>query len=358
MNIKRILMNRVVSLPLAAACLLPAAGCVRLTDAEPRALQAEEARLVAAGIDEGPGGLRVTTGYGPPASGRPLQPYSNAGPRMQSFVSFQAAAYRWERNRPPELVAIGEAWARSHGFPASWTRQIRMLGVKQGRRPLVAVVEGTAERFVSSPDTMNDGIARLREGGWTADPLRFAGSAYEDDVVLPYLSAGPAATDNIPSRSGVSTRALLFKKQELVAELTSSQSNLLACMMGGYGLPMLEWSSTEKRFATDSPLLRNITCRAEIASNGDLKQPRLNMVIRVAASPGGPSVTADSWASNLQRQGTELIRLLQDLRSDPLRLGESVRQQYPGVWNQDRWRDALTRARIDLQVRVTFDGGA
>ncbi|WP_152547805.1 Ger(x)C family spore germination C-terminal domain-containing protein [Paenibacillus ehimensis] len=358
MNLKRILMIRAISLPLAAACLLPVAGGVRLADAGPSAWQAEEAQLVAAGIDEGPGGLRVTTGYGPAASGRPLQPYSNAGPRLQSFVSFQAAAYRWERHRPPELVAIGEAWARSHGFPASWTRQIRMLGVKQGRRPLVAVVEGTAERFVSSPETMTGGIARLREGGWTADPLRYAGSAYEDDVVLPYLSAGPAAKDNNSSPSGVSTRALLFKKQELVAELTSSQSNLLACMMGGYGLPKLEWSSAETPFATDSPLLRNITCRAEIASNGDLKQPRLNLVMRVAASPGGPSVSADHWASNLQRQGTELIRLLQGLRSDPLRLGESVRQQYPGVWNQDRWRDALTRARIDLQVRVTFDGGA
>ncbi|MGF9912204.1 Ger(x)C family spore germination C-terminal domain-containing protein [Paenibacillus ehimensis] len=358
MNLKRILMIRAISLPLAAACLLPVAGCVRLADAGPSAWQAEEAQLVAAGIDEGPGGLRVTTGYGPAASGRPLQPYSNAGPRLQSFVSFQAAAYRWERHRPPELVAIGEAWARSHGFPASWTRQIRMLGVKQGRRPLVAVVEGTAERFVSSPETMTGGIARLREGGWTADPLRYAGSAYEDDVVLPYLSAGPAGKDNNSSPSGVSTRALLFKKQELVAELTSSQSNLLACMMGGYGLPKLEWSSAETPFATDSPLLRNITCRAEIASNGDLKQPRLNLVMRVAASPGGPSVSADHWASNLQRQGTELIRLLQGLRSDPLRLGESVRQQYPGVWNQDRWRDALTRARIDLQVRVTFDGGA
>lgn len=358
MNLKRILMIRAISLPLAAACLLPVAGCVRLADAGPSAWQAEEAQLVAAGIDEGPGGLRVTTGYGPAASGRPLQPYSNAGPRLQSFVSFQAAAYRWERHRPPELVAIGEAWARSHGFPASWTRQIRMLGVKQGRRPLVAVVEGTAERFVSSPETMTGGIARLREGGWTADPLRYAGSAYEDDVVLPYLSAGPAAKDNNSSPSGVSTRALLFKKQELVAELTSSQSNLLACMIGGYGLPKLEWSSAETPFATDSPLLRNITCRAEIASNGDLKQPRLNLVMRVAASPGGPSVSADHWASNLQRQGTELIRLLQGLRSDPLRLGESVRQQYPGVWNQDRWRDALTRARIDLQVRVTFDGGA
>ncbi|MEC0213288.1 Ger(x)C family spore germination C-terminal domain-containing protein [Paenibacillus ehimensis] len=358
MNLKRILMIRAISLPLAAACLLPVAGCVRLADAGPSAWQAEEAQLVAAGIDEGPGGLRVTTGYGPAASGRPLQPYSNAGPRLQSFVSFQAAAYRWERHRPPELVAIGEAWARSHGFPASWTRQIRMLGVKQGRRPHVAVVEGTAERFVSSPETMTGGIARLREGGWTADPLRYAGSAYEDDVVLPYLPAGSAAKDNNSSPSGVSTRALLFKKQELVAELTSSQSNLLACMMGGYGLPKLEWSSAETPFATDSPLLRNITCRAEIASNGDLKQPRLNLVMRVAASPGGPSVSADHWASNLQRQGTELIRLLQGLRSDPLRLGESVRQQYPGVWNQDRWRDALTRARIDLQVRVTFDGGA
>ncbi len=358
MNIKRSLANRAVSLSLAAACLLPVAGCVRLTDAEPRALQTEEARLVAAGIDEGRGGLRVTTGYGPPGSGRPLRPYSNDGPRTQSFVSFQAAAYRWERQRPPELVAIGEAWARSHGFPASWTRQIRMLGVKQGRRPLVAVVEGTAERFVGSPDAMTGGIARLREGGWTADPLRFAGSAYEDDVVLPYLPASSAEADNLTNGSGVSIRALVFKKQELAAELTAAQSNLLACMMGGYGLPKLEWSSSETTFATDSPLLRNITCRAEIASNGDLKQPRLNLVMRVAASPGGPPVSADSWASNLRRQGTELIRLFQGLRSDPLRLGESVRQQYPGVWNQDRWRDALTRARIDLQVRVTFDGGA
>ncbi|MBP1156632.1 MULTISPECIES: Ger(x)C family spore germination C-terminal domain-containing protein [unclassified Paenibacillus] len=339
------------------ACLVTGTGCSASPDKGMRPLEYEGVQLTVSGVDEGPGGLRVTTSehFTRSAEGK-LQAYAVAEPRVQSFVSFADAAWQWHQKAPPQLVAIGEVWARAHGFPVSWAKQLQKLGVKQGRKPLVAVVEGSAEQWVRRPGAPEGGITLLSQAGWTGDPLRSFNYGYGDDVVLPYLSAAAVLQRN---EGGISNapQAVVFRNQELVATLSSDQSEWLSCLRGG-DLPRLAWpAKVSADFASGrSPELHQVSCSTDIASNGDLKHPRLRISLAIEGRSSGQA-SADQWEEEMSLQGTELIHSLQELRTDPLRLGEIVRQQYSGIWTQERWREALVRADVTLDVDVTLRGG-
>lgn len=339
------------------ACLVTGTGCKASHDDAMRPLQYEGAQLTMAGVDDGPGGIRVTTSeHLTRSAGGKLQAYAVAEPRSQSFATFADAAWQWEQKAPPKFVAIGEAWARTHGFPASWAKQMQRLGVKQGRKPLLAVVEGSAEQWVRSPHGAEGGMELLSESVWAADSLRSFDYGYGNDLVLPYLSSDALSRWSEGGKT-LAPQAMLFKNQELVTMLSSGQSELLSCLRGG-DLPRLIWSGTDPTESAigKSPELRQVSCKTDIAANGDLKQPRLRMVLTISALSDGRS-TAGQWEERLKQQGSELIRSLQELRIDPLRLGEATRKQYGGIWTQERWREALVRAEVKLDIDVTLHGG-
>lgn len=339
------------------ACLVAATGCRASDNESMRPLPYEGARLTMAGVDDGSGGLRVTTSeHFTRLAGGKLQTYAAAEPRSQSFATFADAAWQWEQKASPQFIAVGEAWVRTHGFPASWAKQLQRLGVRQGRKPLLAVVEGSAERWVRSPGGAEGGMALLGQSGWALDTLGAYDSRYGDDLVLPYLPAEALSRSGEGSRK-TTPQALLFKNQKLVTVLSAGQSELLSCLRGS-DLPRLVWPGTDQAesAAGRSTTLRQVSCRADIAANGDLKQPKLRVVLTVSALSDGRS-TAGQWKERLKQQGAELIRSLQELRTDPLRLGEAVRKQYSGLWTQERWREALSRAEIKLDVDVNLHGG-
>lgn len=341
------------------ACLVMGTGCTASPDQGMKRLETEGMQLKVAGVDAGPEGLRVTTSkhYTRSADGK-LQAYAVAEPHAQSLVSFADAAWQWQQKEPPQLIVIGEAWAHAHGFPVSWAKQLQQLGVQQGRKPLVAVVEGSAEHWVRSPGAPEGGIAVLSQGGWKVDPLplRSFHYGYGDDLVLPYLSAEAVFQRNEGGMSAA-PQAVVFRNQELVATLSSDQSQWLSCLQGG-NLPRLSWP-TKASADSDSgrrPELYQVSCSTDIASNGDLRHPRLRIVLTMKARSNGQA-SAEQWEEEVARQGSELIHSLQMLRTDPLRLGESVRQQYSGIWTQERWREALVRAEVTLDVNVRILGG-
>ncbi|MCZ8513300.1 hypothetical protein O9H85_12865 [Paenibacillus filicis] len=330
--------------PLLSVVLLAAAlaGCAGGgSDVRP---YAADAPLLAAGVDEGPGGLRVSTLHSREA-GR-LQAYSSGGElRARSFASFSDAAWTWQRQEPPQLLVIGEAWVREHGFPASWARQLYRAGLSRGGWPQVAVVQGTAERFLGTPDGPSKGYCLLQQAGGGKDPFRGGSLAYEEDLVLPYLSLQPTVA---------SPGAVLFKKQQLAGFLTPRQRELLSCLQGT-GEPM-QLALQESA----GPVMTQAVCRTRISGNGDLKHPVLRMRLAVAEHETHrvPGADASVWAGKLRRDSLDLLRLLQEKQTDPLHLSEAIRPLYRGLWTPDRWREAFARADIRLDVHVQFTGGA
>ncbi|MEK8131300.1 Ger(x)C family spore germination C-terminal domain-containing protein [Paenibacillus filicis] len=309
--------------------------------------------LAMAGIDEGPGGIRVTALRA--ASARP-----GSGIRMlaagtvdsRSFVSLADASAPWRNQQPPRLVVIGESWVARHGFPASWAAELRRLGLRGGTPPAVAVVEGAAEDFIRRPDAGMIGSYTVERHGMVRDSLREARTDYEADQALPLFPAGLSMTAD-GKNSPVSVQTILFKKQELVGRLTAEETIVLACLRGG-DMRQDSLYAAGADADTGAVTWQAVSCRTGVAANGDWKRPRLKISLHVkgryTAPPGSDKPVAALYQERLKGQAIALIGRLQQLGVDPLRWGEATRAQFPGYWSADRWRSSWTRADIEWNI--------
>ncbi len=109
-------------------------------------------------------------------------------------------------------------WVRRHGIPASWLAEFRRMGIRQGSRPAVAVVGGTAEAFVRRPDAGSLGRMALEPQAVVRSSLYEAKPEYESDLALPFFALDPSGTgtgtdgNEIGRNPLVSVKAMLFKK--------------------------------------------------------------------------------------------------------------------------------------------------
>lgn len=370
MNVRR--RSRQVRLLLPAALLLiwACAGCGGLGDAVYRQQEAAGGTVTLAGVDEGPGGLRLTSRQAP--AGQTMQANAWMSVEARSFVSLADAATGWKQKDPPQVVVIGEAWARNHGVPAAWLEEFRRIGIYQGSKPVVAVVEGTAEAFVRRPDAgLVSRIVLERQAG-VRDSLREVRAEYESDLALPFLALAYSGTplsaegNRMDSESLVSWRTMLFKNQQLAATLPPQQSRLLACLRGGSQLPdplgaEEAQAALEPTAGSGSSILQSVSCRTSVAANGDLQQPRLRIALHVdglaAPDSAAGAKAAPAYEREVYMRTQALIERLQRLETDPLNWGEAVRSQYPGFWTSDRWRSSFAKANIQLEVDVHIRGG-
>lgn len=311
------------------------------------------------GIDEGGGGIRVLFKGG--AMGMEAAPAPAAGKlQARSFVSFSDAAWQWERTEPPGAILVGEAWARAHGMPADWLRRIERIGAGSGQPVALAVVEGTAQRFLEQGGGMAT-AAQLREllGGWAASPSVFPGrpgalAPSEGDSAVPFLTQ--AAADG-----PLSVRAVLFRNQQYSAVLSQDEAAWIACLRGGSGpLPLKLAAAGQGQAVPATDGLYPARCRWQADAGGGLRQPRfkLRVALELEPAPNGAMPSPDAVRSAAEQGVHGLLRRLQAHGADPLGLGQALRSVYRGVWNPDRWREAWTAAETDVEVRVKIDGGA
>ncbi|UUZ84367.1 Ger(x)C family spore germination C-terminal domain-containing protein [Paenibacillus sp. P26] len=250
--------------------------------------------IFAAGVDEGPGGLRVSSLHRPVAGGQ-LKAEALGELRTRMYTSFSDAAWTWQQSETPRLLLIGEEWVKRHGFPASWARQLYRAGLSGGRWPQVAVVQGTAEQFLTRAGAAEQGMRMLELGGG-GDPFRGGSLAYEEDLALPYLAAGDA---NHTILSG----AVLFKKQRLSGYLSSRESELLACLQGRGTSQRLTMPDADEVRDDILPVLTRAVCRTTVSGNGDLRHPVLKVRLSVEDPERRSVPGADRavWEQNLTR---------------------------------------------------------
>lgn len=206
-------------LPAALLLIWGCAGCGGTEDAAYRLQEAAGTAVTLAGVDEDPAGIRMTTRQAVPGqAGSGLQANAVTNVEARSFVSLAEGAMRWKQKDPPQVVVIGEAWVRRHGIPASWLAEFRRMGIRQGSRPAVAVVGGTAEAFVRRPDAGSLGRMALEPQAVVRSSLYEAKPEYESDLALPFFALDPSGTgtgtdgNEIGRNPLVSVKAMLFKK--------------------------------------------------------------------------------------------------------------------------------------------------
>lgn len=315
------------------------------------------------GIDEGGGGIRVLSAGA--ATGMEAAPASAAGKlQARSFVSLADAAWQWERSAPPAAILIGEAWARAHGMPSDWLRRIGRISAGSGQPVALAVVEGTAQRFLERQGGTAL-AAQLKEllGGWAASPSVFPGrpgalAPAEGDSALPFLSQ--AAADGQRT-----VRAVLFRKRQFAAVLSQDEAAWMACLRGGSSpLPLKLAAAEAGSRGQASPAADGLVparCRWQADAGGGLRQPRFKLRVALEVEPlslpNGTMPSPDAVRSAAVQGVHGLLRQLQAHGADPLGLGQALRSVYRGVWNPDRWREAWTAAETDVEVRVNIDGG-
>jgi hypothetical protein len=144
--------------------------------------------------------------------------------------------------------------------------------------------------------------------------------------VMPYLSLNESAA--------VQVTAAVLRGREPALLLSGEELEVLACL-DGQALPERGWS-----------------CHAEWSSNGDLKAPRIHAKISVSKLANGqkignlPQEPAEAMGSSME----ELLHKLQLQGADPLDVGRAVRSLYRGAWTPERWRQAWTRAAVEVQA--------
>lgn len=359
-------------LPAALLLIWGCAGCGGTEDAAYRLQEAAGTAVTLAGVDEDPAGIRMTTRQAVPGqAGSGLQANAVTNVEARSFVSLAEGAMRWKQKDPPQVVVIGEAWVRRHGIPASWLAEFRRMGIRQGSRPAVAVVGGTAEAFVRRPDAGSLGRMALEPQAVVRSSLYEAKPEYESDLALPFFALDPSGTgtgtdgNEIGRNPLVSVKAMLFKKQQLVAILPPQQSRLLVCLRGGSSLqePLgtgAAQAALQPQAGNGGLSVSSVSCRTSVAANGDLQRPRLRIALHVNGIDASDAVTAaeaSAYERSMYMQAKALIEQLQRLEIDPLNWGEAMRSQYPGFWTADRWRSAFAKASIQLDVNVHIRGG-
>lgn len=238
-----------------------------------------------------------------------------------------------------QVVLVGEAFVARNGLPLGGKQLPRELSLPS-QRPLIALVKGSAEALLNQERDMGPWLPELR----LLDDLIQSFHSYRDhgprDRFLP--SVTPAGDSG-----QVLVQTAVMRGDKPDAWYTREEMQLLSCLDGHQGigaLPVKELSG-----------LHRMDCRVQWSGNGDLKSPRLHAKVTVVLNDGpaldsGGRVSAEEA---LEQRLTELLRRQQAQRIDPLDIGRVINSQYRGVWTADRWRAALARADIRVDVRIT-----
>lgn len=179
------------------------------------------------------------------------------------------------------------------------------------------------------------------------------------DAYLPIIAFDPVEKAFSITRIGV------FHRERLVGEFSAHDSQALAILQGksSYAVKTFPLGNMGEIF------FRRITSRTRITVQKT--QPRITFLVSVKAKGYDPGMMGNKEIYNaadfakiekitvrtLEKELTKVIRDLQQMNSDILGFGDTLRATRPQVWKSLRWDRVYPQTRIRVKVNFSLQEG-